>query len=199
MSRHTVWGMVAGVILTVLVVLAVPVMLRAVNGSDPGVPGPGEGNGSTAAPATVDPDALAGRPACPGPTVAGVELDCLGDTGPAPAGARPTVAVVWAWWCAPCREEMPLFETFAEQHPDYTVVGVHADTATAAGVARLDEWGIGLPSYTDPHGAFAGTLGLPGVVPVTVVTDADGSVRGTFPRTFTSVGEIDDAVKEALS
>ena len=193
------WGMVAGIILTLLVVLAVPVMLRAVNDPVGDTPATGTGDNPTATQATVDPDTLAGRTACPGPTVAGVDLDCLGDTGPAPTEARPTVAVVWAWWCAPCREEMPLFETFAEQHPDYTVVGIHADTAPAAGVAKLGEWGIGLPSYTDPHGTFAGSLGLPGVVPVTVVTDATGSVRGTFPRTFTSVREINDAVEEALS
>ncbi|MEZ2121824.1 TlpA family protein disulfide reductase [Corynebacterium sp. CCM 9203] len=198
MNRSLGWGIAAALVFTVLVILAVPAMLRAVNedSPEPGThPVPVE---SAVDRTSVLPDSAEGRPDCPGPAVAGVELDCLGHTAEAPA-ARPTIAVVWAWWCAPCREEMPLFDSFAEQHPEYTVVAVHADATTEAGLDKLNDWGIGLPSYADPHGIFAGTLGLPGVVPVTVVTDADGAVRGTFPRTFTSVEEIRAAVDGALS
>ena len=62
----------------------------------------------------------------------------------------------------------------------------------------LDELGISLPSYQDLDNTFAGTLGLPGVIPITVVFDGDEQLQ-MFPRTFESAAEIEEAVQAAVT
>ncbi|MDO4909801.1 MAG: TlpA disulfide reductase family protein [Corynebacterium sp.] len=137
--------------------------------------------------------AVAGRPDCP----SGVDLPCLGgkvvDTP-----AKPMVINVWAWWCQPCRKELPFVEQLAESRPDLTVVGVHEDTNAANGAAFLKDLGIGLPSYQDATGAFAAKYQLPSVVPVTVVLRADGSVAATLTQAFDSYAAFSAAVNSAL-
>ena len=113
------------------------------------------------------------------------------------AEAEITVVNVWAWWCDPCREELPALEEFARKHPEYTVVGVHADTNATKGAALLNDLGVDLPSYQDSDNSFAGTLGLPGVVPVTVVFRGEEKV-GVVARAFSSSSEIAKAVEEVL-
>lgn len=163
------------------------------------------------------------RPDCPGPSVGGVDLPCLGggnggkaggtsrdeasserdDASPERDDASPvaadhiTVVNVWAWWCEPCRAELPALDEFAREHPEYTVVGVHADTNAVNGAALLNDLGLELPSYQDSENAFAGTLGLPGVVPVTVIFRGEEKV-GVLGRGFSSSSEIARAVGEVL-
>lgn len=191
-TKHLIW-VVLGVILAAgLVIAGTWAMLRTVN--SPAEPTPvAEATSPEATPAPVPP-----RPACPAGGVGGVELPCLGAEGAGDAGVdkQITVANVWAWWCGPCREELPYFEEFAQAHPEYNVVGVHADTNAGNGAALLTELGISLPSYQDADNTFAGTLGLPGVIPITVVFDGDNQIA-MFPRTFTSAEQIYQAVQEA--
>ena len=132
------------------------------------------------------------RPDCP----AGLDLPCLG--GDVAGEAKEvTVVNVWAWWCQPCRAELPAVEEFARTHPEYTVVGVHADQNAGNGAALLEEIGVGLPSYQDDSGAFAAEQGLPPVVPVTVVLRG-GEQVAVFAREFTSAEELAAAVEGAL-
>lgn len=141
--------------------------------------------------------AVQARPDCPGPGLGGVDLPCLGgaDSGQGTTGVA--VVNVWAWWCEPCREELPALDEFAREHPEYTVVGVHADTNAANGAALLNDLGVGMPSYQDSENAFAGELGLPAVVPVTVVFRGEEKV-GVLGRSFSSSSEIAQAVEEVL-
>ena len=132
------------------------------------------------------------RPDCP----AGLDLPCLG--GDVAGEAKEiTVVNVWAWWCQPCRAELPAVEEFARTHPEYTVVGVHADQNAGNGAALLEDLGVGLPSYQDDSGAFAADQGLPPVVPVTVVLRG-GEQVAVFAKEFTSAEELAAAVEGAL-
>ena len=132
------------------------------------------------------------RPDCP----AGLDLPCLG--GDVAGEAKEiTVVNVWAWWCDPCRAELPAVEEFARTHPEYTVVGVHADQNAGNGAALLEEIGVDLPSYQDDSGAFAAEQGLPPVVPVTVVLRG-GEQVAVFAKEFTSAEELAAAVEGAL-
>ena len=135
---------------------------------------------------------VAQRPDCP----AGLDLPCLGGEV---AGEAKEISVVnvWAWWCQPCRAELPVVEEFARAHPEYTVVGVHADGNAANGASLLNELGVGLPSYQDDSGAFAAAQGLPPVVPVTVVLRG-GEQVSVFAREFTSASELAEAVQGTI-
>lgn len=136
---------------------------------------------------------VAQRPDCPGPTVAGVALPCLGGETGQESESGLTVVNVWAWWCESCRAELPLFGALAEAHPDVRVVGVHADGNAANGAALLGDVGVDMPSYQDSENAFAGALGLPAVVPLTLVL-RDGRQVGLFPKEFHSLEELEEAV-----
>ena len=196
MNRQNIWTLVIGTVLTIAVFAAAFAMLRTVN--EP-AGGPQEADPAAGAAATTgaSESEVADRPACPATGAGGVQLDCLGaENGQAPSEGI-TVVNVWAWWCEPCREELPYFDEFAADHPEYTVVGVHADTNPGYGAAMLDELGIGLASYQDFDNTFAGTLGLPGVIPITVVFDGTEQVA-LFPRTFESAQELADAVTGAV-
>ena len=159
-------------------------------------------------------DVVAERPECPeaapgvtgaGP-LAGVSLPCLGagqqgeiDLGAALAG-KPAVVNVWAWNCAPCREELPVLEEWAAANPDVRVVGVQAATSESRGSALLEDLGVEtFVSYHDGFDAVGPVLELPRVVPITVVLRADGSVAEVLPRAFDSVDDLDAAVRGALA
>lgn len=137
------------------------------------------------------------RPACPEGTVADVDLECLGAQA---QGAAKDVQVVnvWAWWCEPCRAELPYMQEVATVHPDWDVVGVHADSNAANGAAFLQDIGIDLPSYQDDSNKFAGQLGLPGVIPITLVV-YKGEVKKQYIKPFESTADIEKAVEEALA
>lgn len=203
MGNSVKWTVVAAIMLVVVLLAVVPMMLNSVNSGDPG-----EAGGSAAAPAGEGAapvsEVVAARPDCVATGVAGVELPCLGGASgqvaadAEPAGTIATVANLWAWWCGPCRDELPVFDEFAAVHPEYNVVGVHADPNPANGAAMLNDLGISLPSHQDDENLFAGTLGLPGVVPITVVL-VDGEQVAMFPQPFESLAELETAVEGALT
>ncbi|WP_051259935.1 TlpA family protein disulfide reductase [Corynebacterium sputi] len=156
----------------------------------PECPVPGEGSGESLA---------------EGAPLAGVMLPCLGadqqgeiDLGAALAG-QPAVVNFWAWNCAPCREEMPMLQQWSEANPDIQLVGVQQSTSPGRGAAFLDDVGVPLRSYQDTDDVVGPVLGLPKVVPITVIFDAEGNARSILPTYFTSIEEIDQAVAEALA
>ena len=111
-------------------------------------------------------------PALSGPTLDGGHVDL--------ADLRGSVVLVnvWASWCAPCREEMPLLvETAQEWGPQgLRIVGidVNDDDATAREfLAGLG--GTPFPSVVDADGRLAVEWGTTGV-PETFVVDRDGTV-----------------------
>ncbi|AIG63544.1 hypothetical protein CATYP_01330 [Corynebacterium atypicum] len=196
---HLVAFTIAAVLSLVVVAIAAASLLGA--SGDAGHAGPEGGVGNNSA-SSSEGGALVGsaphdgrstRPECPGGgVVAGVELDCLeAEARPQPTGPEQlTVANVWAWWCGPCREELPVVAELARRHPEINVVGVHADPDAAQASSLLTELGIDLPSYQDPRGAFKAGTGIPGVVPVTVLVRGD-SVEKILPAAYTSVAKLE--------
>lgn len=137
------------------------------------------------------------RPDCPAGGVGGFDLPCLGGEVTEQERKDVTVAVVWAYWCPPCRDELEMIDEFAAANPQWEVLGVHSDPNAAAGAALLNEMGVEMASFQDSHGTFAGHLGLPPVVPVTVVFKGGAQV-GMLTDIFTSPEALQQAVAEVV-
>lgn len=110
-----------------------------------------------------------------------LRLPCL-TPGPAidvsALGGRPVLVNLWATWCGPCREEMPLLAATAERYASKVqFLGVNTQDSTDAAAAFLPEVGVTYPQVVDVDGDLLGHLRIPGL-PVTVVLDAQGRVVG---------------------
>jgi thiol-disulfide isomerase/thioredoxin len=207
MSTSTRWT-VAVMVVVVALGAALWTQLGG-DGSPTGPIGPGQPRDrrdADTAEALAGPRARADLSPCPaaktgpGPSqLRGITLECAGDganvdVAKAVAG-RPTVLNLWAYWCAPCAEELPAMAEYQRRAgPDVTVLTVHQDENEAAALLRLAELGVRLPTLQDGRRLIAAALRVPNVMPATVVLRADGSVAEVLPRSFASADEIAAAV-----
>jgi cytochrome c biogenesis protein CcmG/thiol:disulfide interchange protein DsbE len=125
---------------------------------------------------------LLGRPA---PTLAGSTV--AGGHYRLKPGAV-TVVAIWASWCAPCRDEVPLISRFAAAWAHRGVRVVTVDTRDGILPARHFLAAVGarqLLAVHDPQGRIAVSWGATGV-PETFVVDGSGVVRAH------RIGEADD-------
>lgn len=134
-----------------------------------------------------------------------VVLPCLTDGGGAAEtsmaqalAGRPTLVNVWAWWCQPCRAELPVLTEAAAKHPEWNIVGVHANGQGQAGADLLADLDARLPAFQDSDGAFAAAAELPSVIPVSVIYRADGSRASFHPGELTSVEELEELMGAAV-
>ncbi|WNG81603.1 TlpA disulfide reductase family protein [Mycobacterium sp. ITM-2016-00316] len=140
----------------------------------------------------------------PGPqALRGITLECAGDGTPMDLAAglagRPVLLNLWAYWCGPCADELPALAEYQRRMGDrVTVLTVHQDENETAGLLRLAELGVRLPTVQDGRRLVAAALKVPNVMPATVVLRADGSVAEILPRPFTDADEIAAAVNPSI-
>ncbi|WP_430335470.1 TlpA family protein disulfide reductase [Rhodococcus sp. ACT016] len=142
-------------------------------------------------------------PAPDGSVLKGITLECLGDGSRVDVGAavagKPVLLNIWAYWCGPCREELPYLQQYADRVGDaVTVMTVHTDSNEANGLARLAEYDVHLPGVQDGSARVQAAVGSPAVLPVSVLIRPDGTVAKILPQQFRSVDEIADAVQQYL-
>jgi thiol-disulfide isomerase/thioredoxin len=207
MSTSTRWTVA---VMVVVVALGVALWTQlGDNGSPTGSIGPGQARDrrdADTAEALAGPRARADLPPCPatgsgpGPEqLRGITLECAGDgitvdVAKVVAG-RTTVLNLWAYWCAPCAEELPAMVEYQRRAgPEVTVLTVHQDENEAAALLRLAELGVRLPTLQDGRRLIAAALRVPNVMPATVILRADGSVAEVLPRSFATADEIAAAV-----
>jgi cytochrome c biogenesis protein CcmG/thiol:disulfide interchange protein DsbE len=87
----------------------------------------------------------------------------------------------WATWCAPCKKEMPILNSFYRRyHGDgLEVVGISADRPQDLAKMRKMSNSLAYPTATISQIADNG-FGQPDGFPLTYVIDRNGVVRDTF-------------------
>jgi thiol-disulfide isomerase/thioredoxin len=211
MSTSTRWTVA---VMVVVVTLGVALWTQlGGDGSPSGWKGRGDGRDhrdADTAEALAGPRASADLLPCPDPAAGpgpealhGITLECAGDgssidVAKAAAG-RPMVLNLWAYWCAPCAEELPSMAEYQRRvGPGVTVLTVHQDENETAALLRLAELGVRLPTLQDGRRLIAAALKVPNVMPATVVLRPDGSVAEILPRSFATADEIAAAVDPLL-
>lgn len=133
------------------------------------------------------------------PVLRGITVECAADgstvdVARALAGRR-VVLNLWAYWCQPCKAELPAMAEYQRRVGSaVTVVTVHQDENETAALLRLAQLDVRLPTLQDGRRRVAAALRVPNVMPATVVLASDGSVAQTLPRAFATADEIVAAV-----
>lgn len=151
----------------------------------------------------------AALPPCPSPDsdtpapsgpLAGVRVACLGAPGTVDVGAalagKTTLLNLWASWCVPCREEMPVLARYAERPDPVPVLGVNVQDRASAALEFVADVGVSYPSLYDGDRRIERALTTPPVLPVNYLVRPDGSVvRITDPLVFHSPDQVHTAVE----
>ncbi len=146
----------------------------------------------------------AGIEPCPEPGALGstkapdVVLPCLGG-GPEVAlrsVAGPAVLNVWAQWCVPCREELPLFQRLHERAGQRVrVLGIDWQDTQPAGALELARVsGVTYPLVADPAALISDMWRVNGL-PVTVFVDEEGSTT-VHRGVIADYGQLADLVED---
>lgn len=214
MSRSTRWTVGVLIVVAALVVALWTELRDPATDTPIGLGGPGaarDHRDADTAQALAEPRAEAKLRPCPPPgrgdgppPLRGITVECAGDGSPvdvarAVAG-RVTVLNLWAYWCGPCKDELPAMAAYQRRvGDDVTVLTVHQDENETAGLLRLAELDVRLPTLQDGRRLIAAALSVPNVMPATVVLRSDGSVAEVLPRPFTNADEIATAVNAAIA
>ncbi len=93
---------------------------------------------------------------------------------------------VWASWCEPCRDELPLIEKAHRMLSARggTVLGIDVKENSGAALEAIDEFGLSFPNLRDRDGSYVREWGQTGY-PESYVIDRQGKVAAVrrFPVT----------------
>lgn len=97
---------------------------------------------------------------------------------------RPVLLNLWASWCEPCEEEIPVISDFALDHPEVTVVGVAVRDDRKAAAAFAERLSPSYPMGFDAGGRLRDRyvgFGLPAVFLIDsrgiIVAQLEGGVQ----------------------
>ncbi|WP_231851788.1 TlpA family protein disulfide reductase [Modestobacter italicus] len=129
--------------------------------------------------ATCEPFAADGQRVRTGDTLPVLTLPCLvpgEDVALDDLGDRPVLVNLWASWCAPCREEMPLLQKAYERDGDRIgLLGVNTEDTPSAAAAVLADLDVTYAHVVDRDKELLTDLAAPGL-PVTLAVAADGRI-----------------------
>lgn len=100
---------------------------------------------------------------------------------------QPFVVNFWATWCAPCLEELPMFESVHNRiGHEVTFLGINVSDSPTKANEMIADAGISYQMGRDPEGNFLVGLGIVGL-PATVFIDSEGTIVDVH------MGQISDA------
>jgi len=129
-------------------------------------------------------------------------LPCLGggaDVALSSLRGKPLVLNLWASWCGPCRDELPLFQRVHEAFGSrLTVLGVDInDQQPAKALALASDTGVTYPLLADPDASLRVPLEVMGLLQ-TVLVAADGRMVSVERRVFSSYDQLRSLVLDRL-
>ena len=91
---------------------------------------------------------------------------------------RGKVVVVnfWATWCIPCVEEMPSFQEFQDQFPDFVMIGIDQKEGADKVKSFLEGKGINYSILLDLNGKVSNSYKV-FMLPSTFFVDQEGMIR----------------------
>ena len=114
----------------------------------------------------------------------------------------PMVINLWASYCKPCREEMPVLQEFHEEHGDEVeVVGIdYQDPQRKNAEELVRKTGVTYRLLADPLGELNSADPFPNLMglPFLALVDEDGNVTHMEYGEIESVGELESLVDEHL-
>lgn len=181
-------------------ILALFLLVPGCAGDLPEVPRPSESAAvyaltMAACPAAGSPARGAdGLPELTFPCLTGAGEMTLGGTSP-----LPTVLNLWAPWCEPCRDELPLLDRLHAEAADVVrVTGLVEKDTLESSLAYAADAQLAFPSAIDRTGQLMDDQGL-NALPVTFFLRADGSIAHREIGPITSYDELTALVQEHLA
>lgn len=154
--------------------------------------------------------AQAGIDDCPAPVqdatgegaLPDITLECLGGgraVDLSTLAGRPTVINVFASWCKPCRDEMPLLARADAEYGDAVqLVGIDfGDAAPDDAIELARASGVTYPLLSDPDQATRAGLKVV-AMPQTLFVDAQGRIVATERTAYDSYADLTAAIRRHL-
>jgi len=92
----------------------------------------------------------------------------------------------WATWCPPCRAEMPILESYYQEHQDegFVLIGIEAGEPADEVNEFVENYGISFPVWLDPESkAIIGFRNM--ALPSSYVINPDGMIVLAWTGTVT--------------
>jgi len=89
---------------------------------------------------------------------------------------RVVVINFWATWCIPCVREMPMFESYASQYPQFTMLGIDAEESPEKVGPFIEKMGMSYPILLDRNAKVMESYKV-SMLPTTFFIDEEGMIR----------------------
>jgi cytochrome c biogenesis protein CcmG/thiol:disulfide interchange protein DsbE len=108
----------------------------------------------------------------------------------------PVVANVWASWCVPCRQEFAILQQLSARYGKRVAfLGIDSQDSDDAASTFLEEAPVPYPSYTDPDGDLADSLGTTVGLPDTAFYDRAGNLAYLKQGQYAHGSELEEDLR----